>query len=126
MYKEEHVLAGNFKIFLICFTVLLTVFTSCTARHFLNASTEITLSKTFNGNKSKAAEPTDCSLFTEVASIQKQNTAQLSTFGAIILLAFFFSQVFDSKKGIYQYSHALPIKSQAPLYILYKQRKILS
>lgn len=103
--------------------VLLTVVTSCTARNFLNLSTDIELEKTLNINKTANPQINCAHVLDEVVKTQ-QATTIFPVFPALFILLNYGFSAFCKQSFQLSYVKSFPDK-ETPLYILYKKRKIL-
>ena len=112
----------------VSFTVLLTVFNSCTSRYFLDLTSDVQLTKTFNTNKSTTVTNINCDSFIEEAVLtQHSNTTQIAPLAAFLIVFFSLSFYANSaNKRFFPFSKEQINFLDTPFYILYNQRKILS
>lgn len=105
--------------------VLLTIFTSCTSRNFLKLSKNQGVEKTLNMNKATASV-SSCASFLDEAQAVAQNHSKLQVF-ALFFFVFGLSLLSSfTQKSASPIRVFSPSDQQAPLYILYKKRKILA
>lgn len=104
--------------------VLLTIFTSCTARQWLKSIADVELNKTFNANKSKSATFEACTDFLEKTKTKNEvHSAKISPAVTVFFL-FFIGCFFPARKTTTYFYLPVPLTDR-PLYMLYNKRKIL-